>query len=201
MVLNNYIQQRFQQKFESNCYKLLISAYQQSLKEKIIKLDWDENDISQELYEKIDGNPSRRNYKIFVTREKNKSKKGKKKKGFANKLPRIDFEMSCFSLTLEYKFYAEAKRLEEKSSKLKRAYINEGMDRFILGKYPKGVMLGYLLAGDVSNTVSGINKLLKKDKRQSEILKAVSNIHKDYFESDHTSIGTLKHFIFDYTNI
>lgn len=95
----------------------------------------------------------------------------------------------------------EAKRLKEKDSTLKRAYINEGMDRFISQKYPLGNMIGYLLEGNEQKTVEGINKLLLSDGKSAESLVSKTfPLHSSYYESDnHANIGQLKHIILDFT--
>jgi hypothetical protein len=203
MKLNTIVYEKFRNAFEQKCCQLIIEAYQTSLTEKVIQLNWEENDISQELYEKIDVNPKRLKWNITPFREFYSPQNVKKEKGFANKLPRIDLRMSnIFSGKLEYKYFCEAKRLKEKDSKLKRAYIDEGMDRFISKKYPMGCMLGYLLEGKTSETIIGINSLLEKDKRNTETLIFKPNkVIQSYYESNHSDIGTLKHLIFDFTNI
>lgn len=125
-----------------------------------------------------------------------------KNKGFADKLPRIDFRLTNIFAEKEFKYFLEAKRLKENNSDLKRAYISEGMDRFISKKYPVGCMLGYLLEGKTSKTVDGINRLLEKDKRNAEILIFKNHkLIKAYYESDHLEIGILKHLIFDLTSL
>jgi hypothetical protein len=192
----------YKKAFGQNCFQLLVEAYKTSLKEKVIKLNWEENDISQELYEKIEANTKRLKWNITPFREFYLPHKGKKVKGFANKLPRIDLRMSNISGKLEYKYFCEAKRLNEKDSKLKRAYINEGMDRFISEKYPMGCMLGYLLEGKITETIKGINSLLEKDKREKQILTLKSNkLIKTCYKSSHLKIGILEHLIFDFTGI
>jgi len=201
MVLNP-IYNKYKDAFEQNCFRLIIEAYQTSLTENMIQLDWNENDISYELYEKMEGNPVRiKKYKIHISPEFRISKDVVKIKGFADKLPRIDLKMSHFALEDEFKYFFEAKRLKEKDSDLKRAYINEGMDRFISAKYPMfGCMLGYLLEGKTEETRKGINSLLEKDDRNSEILNPKSNkLFQFYYESNHSKIGILKHLIFDFT--
>ena len=96
----------------------------------------------------------------------------------------------------------EAKRLKQNAADLKRAYINEGMDRYISKKYPIGCMLGYLLEGKVNETVKGINSLLEKDERGTEILKLNQRESlKTCYESHHTGIGLIQHLIFDFVNI
>lgn len=202
MALNTTINEKFRDAFEQKCFRLIIEAYQTSLTEKVVQLNWEENDISQEFYEKIDANPKRLKWNITPFREFYLSQNIKKEKGFANKLPRIDLRMSNISGMLEYKYFCEAKRLKETDSKLKRGYINEGMDRFISEKYPMGCMLGYVLEGKENETIKGINFLMEKDKRNTETLNRKSNkLLKTYYESNHSDIGTLKHLIFDFTNL
>jgi hypothetical protein len=93
----------------------------------------------------------------------------------------------------------EAKNLKENDSKLKRRYIDEGIDRFVTKKYPYGFLVGYLLEGTVFPTIDGINKLLKKDNRENECLHNQKHeIVQQYFESNHSEL-CLKHLIFDFT--
>lgn len=190
-----------QKAFEQNCCQLIIEAYQVSLTEKVIQVDWNENDISFELFEKMEENPNRiSKYKIHLSPEFRIPKKGSRVKGFSDKLPRIDLKMSHIAANKEFKCFFEAKRLKETSSSLKRAYINEGMDRYISEKYPIGCMLGYLLEGDLGNTIKGINSLLKKDKRNTEILNLKSEeVLKSIYKSNHSDTISLKHLFFDFT--
>jgi len=188
--------------FEQKCFRLIIDAYQTSLTEKVIQLDWNENDISQELFEKVDNNNLRLKWNITLSREFYLTKNIEKSKGFADKLPRIDFRLTNIFAEQEFKYYCEAKRLKQNDSNLKRDYIKEGIDRFVSKKYPLGCMLGYQLEGKINETIIGVNSLLEKDKRNSETLILKSNkLINTYYESDHSDIGTLKHFIFDFTTI
>lgn len=124
----------------------------------------------------------------------------KKRKGFANKRARIDLTFSEVGSPLKGKYHMEAKRLKEKDSSLKRRYITTGIDNFVSKKYENGCLLGYVLEGDLHRTVNGINKLLKKDDRESEFLNAKAYmLHNFYFESDHGNSFILKHFMFDFT--
>lgn len=192
----------YEKAFEIKCFKLMNEAYESCLAQKTIQFDWDENDISQELREKIDLNPFRRKWRITVSREDHLSSKNINKiKGFANSLSRIDFKMATFNKSNEHLYYFEAKRIKEKDSSLKRSYIDEGMDRFIKNKYPLGCMLGFLLEGDLYNTVDGINKLLIKDKRNSEVLNLNMVTFKNYYESRHITIDLLKHLMLDFTRL
>ena len=186
--------------FEQKCFRLIVEAYQLVLIEKVMQLDWYENDISFELYEKMEKSPNRTKFKVHLAPEFRLPKNTVKLKGFADKLPRIDLKMAQFSSSQELKYYFEAKRLKQTDSGLKREYIKEGIDRFASEKYPLGCMLGYVLQGDVSKTLQGINSLLKKDGRDTEILNSVPNdLHELYYESTHAQIGVLKHLVFDFT--
>ena len=201
MELNTTVYRKIRDAFQKKCFLLIIDAYNISLSEKVIQRDWNENDISYELYEKILLSPVRiKKYKIHISTEFRIPKNVAKIKGFADKLPRIDLKMSHFAIQQEFKYLFEAKRLKEKSSNLKRAYIKEGIGRFISGKYPIGCMLGYLVEGKPDATIKGINALLEKDKRNSEVLRLKSNeLFQYYYESNHSQIGVLKHLIFNFT--
>ncbi|MDC8098438.1 hypothetical protein [Chryseobacterium rhizosphaerae] len=203
MALNTTVYEKFRNAFEQKCCQLIVEAYQTALNEKVIQLDWNENDISYELYEKMEANPKRISlFKIHLSPEFRIPKDVPKLKSFSDKLPRIDLKMAHFALKQEFKYFFEAKRLKEKSSHLKRAYINEGMDRYISEKYPLGCMLGYLLEGKTNETIKGINSLLEKDKRDTEVLSLKSEkVLKSIYQSKHSDIGTLKHLIFNFTNI
>lgn len=202
MALNDNIYENFKNAFEQKCFQLIVEAYQISLTQEIIQLDWNENDISSELHEAINENPLRVKWKVSSNVEQHIPKEITKEKGFADKFPRIDFKLTSFVSEYEFKYFFEAKNLKENDSSLKRRYIDTGIDNFVSEKYPKGSLVGYLLEGEKNNTVNGINSLLTKDKRHTETLKSkINKLHTDYYESEHLTIGILKHLIFDFTKI
>mgnify|MGYP003458483668 FL=1 len=94
-------------------------------------------------------------------------------KGFAAKSSRIDMRYSTFWKSEECKYYVEAKNLKVNDSGLKRRYITTGIDNFLDGGkyfYCEGFLVGYILEGTINQCVEGINKLLKKDRRENEII-------------------------------
>jgi len=201
MALNNPIYEKFKNAFEHKCCRLIIDAYQISLVEKAIQLDWNENDISSELHRHIKENPLRLKWKVSTNVEADIPKEMPKIKGFSDKFPRIDFRLTSFISTYEYEYFFEAKNLKQNDSALKRRYIDTGIDNFVSKKYENGSLIGYLLEGQTNETIKGINSLLEKDKRNSETLTFKSNkLIKTYYESNHSDIGTLKHLVFDFTN-
>ncbi|MCT4135640.1 hypothetical protein HZP67_00710 [Elizabethkingia anophelis] len=190
----------YRKAFEENCIELIINACSLAFTEKKFQTDWLENDFSELLKNYINNSQ----FKITCETEKKlPPKTDKLDKGYGDKLDRIDFYFSETWRSIErFECYMEAKRLKEKDSKLKRAYIDEGMGRYISEKYPLGCMLGYLIEGETDKTVIGINSLLTKDKRSTEILNLISHkLSKSYYESSHSDIGTLKHLIFNFTNL
>lgn len=203
MALNTIVYEKFRNAFEQKCCRLIIEAYQTSLTEQVIQLDWNENDISSELHRHIKENPLRLTWKVSTNVEADIPKDNIPKiKGFADKFPRIDFRLTSFISTCEYEYFFEAKNLKQNDSALKRRYINTGIDNFVSKKYENGSLIGYLLEGKTDETVKGINSLLEKDKRQTETLNFTSNkLFKSYYESNHSDIGILKHLIFDFTTI
>ena len=201
MALNTIVYEKFKNAFEQKCFRLVVDAYQTSLTEQVIQLDWNENDISFELYEKIEINPLKIKYGIHISPEFRIPKNVPKIKGFADKLPRIDLKMAHYALKNEFKYFFEAKNLKQNDSAIKRRYIDTGIDNFLSKKYENGSLIGYLLEGKTNETIKGINSLLEKDKRNTETLIFKSNkLIKTYYESNHSDIGTLKHLIFDFTN-
>lgn len=200
MALNTTVYEKFRNAFEQKCFLLILEAYHASLEEKVIQLDWNENDISSELQKHIIDNPLRKKWKIFSTVEADIPKNVPKVKGFADTFPRIDFRLASFVSIYEYEYFLEAKNLKQNNSALKRRYIKTGIDNFVSGKYANGSLVGYLLEGKTNETIDGINRLLKKDKRNSEILIFKNhNLMKSYYESEHIEIGTLKHITLDFT--
>ena len=201
MALNSHVYEKFRDVFEQRCFQLIIEAYQTSLTNKVIQLDWNENDISSEIHEHIKTNPLRLKWKVSTNVEADLPKDIPKVKGFADKFPRIDFRMTTFSKSYEHEYFFEAKNLKENDSALKRRYIDTGIDNFVSGKYANGSLVGYLLEGNAVNTINGINSLLVKDKRNSEALQLQSDKRaKALCISTHLRIGILKHLIFDFTN-
>lgn len=202
MGLSKEIVFAFRKGFEYKCYQLLIDAYNKMTFDKIDVLTFLENDISAILNNNIELNSKSIEWKIDSKTEYYIFKDNQVvEKGFADKQSRIDFVFSVFTSKNKYRYFIEAKNLKEKSSKLKRRYINTGINSFITKKYENGSLVGYLVKGDLKNTIQGINKLLKKDKRKSEFLKEKTlPIHTNYYESEHIEISRLKHLVFDFTN-
>ena len=201
MGLSGNVVDGFKKAFETRCITLLVSAYHTSIADHIYSPGWMENDFTSMLDEYMENNPQRIKWKISRNVEHHLHKKGiKKKKGYANSEEIIDLHLTTFSSTDEYHFFVEAKRLKEKGSGLLNRYINTGIDHYLSKKYPHGILLGYLVEGNVDMTIQRINGLLTKKKRESEMLyKQSHSLHNQYFESTHPNYGVISHFVFDYT--
>lgn len=200
MALNTIVYEKFRNAFEQKCFRLIVDAYETSLTEQVIQLDWNENDISSELHRHIKENPLRLKWKVSTNVEADIPKDIPKVKGFSDTFPRIDFRLTSFISTYEYEYFFEAKNLKQNDSALKRRYIDTGIDNFVSKKYVNGSLIGYLLEGTTNETIKGINNLLTKDKRNTEILIFKSNkLIKTYYESTHSEIGVLKHIILEFT--
>lgn len=201
MALNTIVCEKFKNAFEQKCCRLIVEAYQMSLTEQVIQLNWNENDISSELHRHIKENPLRLRWKVSTNVEADIPKDIPKVKGFSDTYPRIDFRLTSFKLTYEYEYFFEAKNLKQNDSALKRRYINTGIDNFVSKKYENGSLIGYLLEGNSIETIKGINSLLEKDNRNMETLIFKPNkLIKTYYESSHSEIETLKHLIFDFAS-
>lgn len=176
--LNVSIVKTFRNNFVLHCRNLLMEAYYESVSSKSIFLDFDENDITAVLYNYIDKNPKRENYSISINTEHHLFDNSKViKKGFAAKFSRIDMRFVSFWKEKEYKYFLEAKNLKSNDSSLKRRYIDTGINNFLQnGKYYEcdGLLVGYVLEGTCDECRNGINKLLIKDGRISEVIKILN---------------------------
>ena len=192
----------FKKAFEGNCIKLLVSAYNKAKKEDAVNLNWEENDITSKLHNYIENDPFRLKKNIITNVEHHLPDNSlTRSKGFAAKYSRIDMRFVVIKKSTEYRYFAEAKLLKKKDSKLKRRYIKTGIDNFSSGKYYDGLLIGYIVEGTLVHIINDINGLIKKDKRNPEILrKNICNYHDEYYESMHDSIGILKHFMFNFVN-
>lgn len=191
----------FKTSFETRCFRLLVDSYHSAIADKCISPDWNENDITSTLNSYISKNQIRLKWEIVNSREEYLfDKDSQKTKGFADREFRIDMKLTSINSGKEYVYYFEAKNLKENDTASKRRYIDTGMDSFTSGKYKNGALVGYFLAGNLSNTIGWINNLLAKESRNSEIIIQKENhFHDSYFESNHASIGILKHLFFDFT--
>lgn len=201
MGLFTYVIEAFKRSFEERCLMLLVSAYNTSINTHDYALDWLEDDFNAMLDRLINQNPLRLKWNIHCHVEHHLHKNIMQNvRGYADREDRIDMKLSNISHRLEYNFYVEAKRLKEKDSGLLNRYIDTGIDNFLTGKYPQGILLGYLLEGVINNTVQKVNGILVKNNRASEILvRKPHNIHDQYFESTHYDFGVISHFVFDFT--
>lgn len=196
------LQKAYKNAFEKKCFQLIIEAYKTSIIEKVIELNWKENDISLELHRLMEENPLRKEWQITTNVEAHIPKDIPKVRGYADKSPRIDFRLCNFISNNEFVYFLEAKNLKEHNSNLKRRYINTGIENFVIKKYENGSLIAYLLEGKMDKTVKSINSLLEKDRRGTEILISREyELLEFYYESTHTSIGKLKHLIFDFTSL
>jgi hypothetical protein len=192
----------FQNKFEQRCISLFENAYQTSITNNAIELDFDENDITAILHKYIDENPKKRKWSI-VTNVENfiYDETIIPIKGFAAKFSRIDMRFAKIDwLNNEYTYFVEAKNLKSNNSALKRRYIDTGIDNFLRGgKYFEcaGLLVGYILEGTIRECIdNGVNKLLIKDGRNAEIIQ--TNPSNNY-QSDHPN-RILKHLFFNFVN-
>lgn len=200
MGFNKIIVSVVKQSFENHCIILLIEAYNSSISEKIYSADWMENDFTEMLDQYIAKNSKRLKWNISNHTEQHLHEKKQKGKGFADKEKRIDMKMSHIAFRKEYHFYLEAKRLKEHDNSLKKRYIDTGIDNYVKGNYPPGILVGYLQKGDVNNTIQGINDILNQSNRAAEFLSRKEHpIHNEYFESVHPDFGILQHFVLNYS--
>jgi hypothetical protein len=208
--LNQKIIYQFKEKFEDDCIQLMLEAYYSLLASGRKVNEETENNITAQLVGFMKLNPLRSNLQINLERE-NYLDSDDIYDGIqdADTSLRIDIKYSTWHSTNEFEYFMEAKNLAEndwiKSStgkkveayKLRKRYIDTGIDNFVNGGYPNGCLLGYILEGDNLRIVKQINQILKNAGRDIEILKKNRNYSFAYnFISKHSKSSlTLKHFL------
>lgn len=201
------------QNFEYCCISLLIDAYNSAMQSKIFSLDWKENKFSAHLAGFIKNSSRSKDWKIKLVREYYLDNEATFE-GLVDpdESARIDFEFSNWTFEDEITYYIEAKNLAENdlhkeqgsnvdASKLRRRYIDTGINNFINKKYPRGCLAGYVIDGNNENIINKINQLINKDKRMSEIINKSDpiNEHEGCFCSTHNQLELL-HIFLNFTN-
>ena len=132
---------------------------------------------------------------------------GTSKKG-RGKTPTIDF---CFRHKWDpnYYFGAECKRLEENNSKLYNLYVDEGVNRYLSGKYGEkcsvGSMIGYIIIGNTAEIINKVKIRVDKLPNITNIKKSDSiNGFTDHYKSVHgRKVGNspfrIHHLFFSFT--
>lgn len=184
--------------------RIICEAYKELRASGRVTAIMSEPEITEELYVELLDVWKKADISLMPVHEKSH---GKRKKG-RGKTPTIDF---CFRHKWDRNSYfgAECKLLEENNSELYKLYVDEGVNRYLSGKYGEkcsvGSMIGYIIIG---NTAEIINKVkIRVDK-----LSNISNIKKfdsingftDHYKSVHgRKVGNspfhIHHLFFSFT--
>jgi hypothetical protein len=85
---------------------------------------------------------------------------------------RIDIMITYSNDEDEY-FGMECKRIDDGSNALTKEYVDQGVKRFVVGKYspnhPWGAMLGFVIDGKTSNCINRVKAQLSKHKQQTQM--------------------------------
>lgn len=197
--VNDNIREQLFKAFHDNCIVLIGDACQYLKDKNIVTIDWDEENISANIFTYIDQSSKAMNWKIFVADEarlyNNQILEGNKR---SKNVPRIDLKLGSWDNVSRINFYVEAKRLIQNKcfkkgrkslldpKQIQKRYVETGIGHYISGYYPSnGCMLGYILEGEISLIVDAVNEIIEKDYSTSE------KIH-DGFQ---TTIGIDRYYI------
>lgn len=217
-VLQSSIIRDFEESFEYNCLVLFGEAYKYIKDNKKITVDWDEENISANIFDFIYKSGNAIAWNIDISDEQRLYYEdvliGVKP---AKTASRIDFRLTTnwTEQKKRYAFFVEAKNLIEinckktgvktkiDANKLHKRYIKTGINNFVSGKYPQpGCLVGYILQGEPIKIVENINNILQTQNRTTEYLKQIIStipfLDLDY-KSTHNNGLLLKHFFLDFT--
>ncbi len=132
---------------------------------------------------------------------------GKRKNGKKGKTPTIDF---CFRTWDSNSYFgAECKLLEENNSKRYNLYVDEGVNRYLSGKYGEkcsaGSMIGYIIIGNTAGIINNVKIRVDKLSNISNMKKSDSiNGFTEHYKSVHErGVGNtpfhVHHLFFSFT--
>lgn len=213
-MIDSSIINQLKNSFESKCIDLLEWACCQLKASKTINADWGEENITANIFKLIYECPQSIQDNIYPECEHplfDQNILENKKK--AKKAPRIDLVFQYNWSGRRFSFYVEAKNLIEnnvkktgrktitKSSVVLKRYINTGIDHYLLGYYPQGCILGYILNGTIVGVVNVLNLELIHCGRSSEVLCYSSGVAPWVsYQSQHNVQGlNIFHYFFDFT--
>lgn len=150
--------------------RIICEAYKELHASRRVTSIMSEPEITEELYVKLELAWRKTDIPLIPIHEKSH---GKRKKG-RGKTPTIDF---CFRHEWDPNSYfgAECKLLEENNSKHYNLYIDEGVKRYLSGKYGEkcsaGSMIGYITIGNIVEIINEVK--IRVDKKSN-----ISNMEK-----------------------
>lgn len=202
--------------FERRCVELLAEACSHVQAQRHPDTNWPEENITANIDDYLRNSQKMRNYDIHIDSDyylwdSDILSNAKT----AHSAPRIDMSFCNYRIAKRFVFYVEAKNLIEhpcrkfgrksmlQPNAIQRRYIEKGIDHYVTQYYPMpGVMLGYILEGDVSLIVKGINSILVQANRLTEIMQNVMSEDGRFskFQSIHSSLTEpLSHYWFRFS--
>ena len=203
-TLNNQITGKIRDRLHSECITILIRAYNLAKSDPVFEKELEEDAYTAILVEKyMPKVPLKYEGKWFIAPQVPHYTKdhlnGTVPPSQAPK-PDIRFEKYVLSHPESFKYTIEAKKVKDSSSSLKRRYITTGIDNYLTGRYPYGCLAGYVIKCDSNKCIQGINSLLKKGKRVTELLQNGKSIegHTSVYYSHHINNFELRHIFLEF---
>ena len=174
----------------------------------MVRADTDEDTITVEWYLKVynrwtsENRASQVNVNLIPTNQY-PDVTVKKKRG---KAPTIDFCFRAWNRDEGY-FGAECKRLKSNNAKLLQEYVDNGLMRFVNGKYSlmcsESAMIGYIQEGTIKDIVDKLKVLLATNTRlEEQLLREVREENPQYKSAHNRKIDnqtiTVHHLFFDF---
>lgn len=158
--------------FRHKCVEAIQLGYNRMIAEKFYQVDWEEDNLTICLVETIKKTSSLAQSHISVNYQTPIYSAAMAYLGASSlQAPRVDFKFSTFSKQEEYEYFAEAKNLSESdwykasgskvsASYYRARYIDTGIENYLVGRYPDGCLVGYIVNGKESNILAGLNGLI-----------------------------------------
>lgn len=198
------------------CLDTLQQGYDRMVSDGQYDVDWEEDNLTVHLIEKIEQTDFLKSYRIEINPQRPIYNKSHIYEGESpKKAPVVDFKMSkWFGGDLKH-FYAEAKNLSASdwqkkdgskvnASKYRARYIETGIENFLSGRYPEGCLLGYVVNGASEKVIERINRLIESrglTPRVGPICKSYDHQFSILFHSKHIigeDVSSIKHLMMQF---
>lgn len=168
------LKEQFRLAFKGMCLHALIESYKNAFTAKSVDKDWEEDNITIHLIDKMEALDFVKERQITITPQYPIYSREMIDEGENVKTaPVIDMKFSKWIEKDNVQFTVEAKNLCENdwtkskgtnvsASYYKNRYINTGIEHFVSAYYPFGCLVGYVLQGNTVEIIEDINQIIIK---------------------------------------
>ena len=179
--VSSQVQAGFQASFVQNCVRAIQLGHDKMLADQLYSFEWDEDNLTLHLVNAMKQTGFLRQLRISINYQTPIVSTQMVFDG-ADFLtaPRVDFKLSTWVTEDEAEFFAEAKNLSQRdwtkstgkqvrASHYRARYLETGIENYLIGRYPEGCLIGYVVNGATTDVVAGLNQLINTRRLQPRV--------------------------------